>query len=130
MANFIPPFSSSMRFVWSVPNVLMTTAMLLTFSPLPGPLTIVVTPPSRSEEHTSELQSCQYFVCRLLLEKKKCATIQILKVNEPGIKPIFYLWRAPTGSYTLLSLLFAVPLHLVRHLVCSPVQPCTRRLAY
>src|SRR3712207_6880266 len=27
-------------------------------------------PPSRSEEHTSELQSRQYLVCRLLLEKK------------------------------------------------------------
>src|SRR5947209_9543476 len=27
--------------------------------------------PSRSEEHTSELQSRQYLVCRLLLEKKK-----------------------------------------------------------
>src|SRR3712207_7212472 len=26
---------------------------------------------SRSEEHTSELQSLQYLVCRLLLEKKK-----------------------------------------------------------
>ena len=25
----------------------------------------------RSEEHTSELQSRQYLVCRLLLEKKK-----------------------------------------------------------
>src|SRR3712207_7607097 len=30
----------------------------------------------RSEEHTSELQSRQYLVCRLLLEKKK-------KVNYP-----------------------------------------------
>src|SRR3712207_8489283 len=28
-------------------------------------------PPLRSEEHTSELQSRQYLVCRLLLEKKK-----------------------------------------------------------
>src|SRR5947209_12062638 len=27
-------------------------------------------PTFRSEEHTSELQSCQYLVCRLLLEKK------------------------------------------------------------
>src|SRR3712207_8750345 len=26
----------------------------------------------RSEEHTSELQSRQYLVCRLLLEKKRC----------------------------------------------------------
>src|SRR3712207_8849944 len=29
---------------------------------------------TRSEEHTSELQSRQYLVCRLLLEKKKTAT--------------------------------------------------------
>src|SRR3712207_7092252 len=29
----------------------------------------------RSEEHTSELQSRQYLVCRLLLEKKKKRTI-------------------------------------------------------
>src|SRR3712207_7023933 len=29
------------------------------------------TPDVRSEEHTSELQSRQYLVCRLLLEKKK-----------------------------------------------------------
>src|SRR5438445_8222050 len=29
---------------------------------------------SRSEEHTSELQSRQYLVCRLLLEKKKKKT--------------------------------------------------------
>src|SRR3712207_7899344 len=28
-------------------------------------------PQQRSEEHTSELQSRQYLVCRLLLEKKK-----------------------------------------------------------
>src|SRR3712207_8048596 len=28
-------------------------------------------PADRSEEHTSELQSRQYLVCRLLLEKKK-----------------------------------------------------------
>src|SRR2546425_7508951 len=29
--------------------------------------------PARSEEHTSELQSLAYLVCRLLLEKKKQA---------------------------------------------------------
>src|SRR3712207_9020747 len=32
------------------------------------------TTPGRSEEHTSELQSRQYLVCRLLLEKKKSPT--------------------------------------------------------
>src|SRR3712207_8659951 len=33
---------------------------------------------ARSEEHTSELQSRQYLVCRLLLEKKKKTTIIML----------------------------------------------------
>src|SRR3712207_7102556 len=33
----------------------------------------------RSEEHTSELQSRQYLVCRLLLEKKKKLTAHIYK---------------------------------------------------
>src|SRR3712207_7939646 len=32
---------------------------------------VVRAPALRSEEHTSELQSRQYLVCRLLLEKKK-----------------------------------------------------------
>src|SRR3712207_7937172 len=39
----------------------------------------------RSEEHTSELQSRQYLVCRLLLEKKKKITkdkyVNLLKVT-------------------------------------------------
>src|SRR3712207_8942225 len=35
--------------------------------------------PSRSEEHTSELQSRQYLVCRLLLEKKN-PTIRTFEV--------------------------------------------------
>src|SRR3712207_8892677 len=36
-----------------------------------------VAPAERSEEHTSELQSRQYLVCRLLLEKKKKITLLI-----------------------------------------------------
>src|SRR5437764_7451600 len=38
----------------------------------------------RSEEHTSELQSPMYLVCRLLLEKKKnkyISTVTIYQVN-------------------------------------------------
>src|SRR3712207_7454940 len=38
----------------------------------------------RSEEHTSELQSRQYLVCRLLLEKKKiCEVVPQLINNRP-----------------------------------------------
>src|SRR3712207_8273449 len=35
----------------------------------------------RSEEHTSELQSRQYLVCRLLLEKKKKNILQVQHVH-------------------------------------------------
>src|SRR3712207_8162205 len=42
----------------------------------------------RSEEHTSELQSRQYLVCRLLLEKKTPAT------------PIFRISSFPFQHYT------------------------------
>src|SRR2546423_3553768 len=35
----------------------------------------------RSEEHTSELQSLAYLVCRLLLEKKKKLTTKIYDID-------------------------------------------------
>src|SRR3712207_7761939 len=40
-------------------------------------------PVPRSEEHTSELQSRQYLVCRLLLEKKKrelCCSVNLIMI--------------------------------------------------
>src|SRR3712207_7035959 len=37
----------------------------------------------RSEEHTSELQSRQYLVCRLLLEKKNIIIMQLLVFAVP-----------------------------------------------
>src|SRR3712207_8439972 len=40
----------------------------------------------RSEEHTSELQSRQYLVCRLLLEKKTKATPQNKPSNRKEVK--------------------------------------------
>src|SRR3712207_523396 len=54
---------------------------------------------ARSEEHTSELQSRQYIVCRLLLEKKKTHTA--------------YLPVPPTSPTRLFSLSF--PLNLASH---------------
>src|SRR3712207_8204444 len=36
----------------------------------------------RSEEHTSELQSRQYLVCRLLLEKKKKKNTLVIHINK------------------------------------------------
>src|SRR5687767_15641075 len=40
---------------------------------------------ARSEEHTSELQSLAYLVCRLLLEKKKQKKKKISTVNYENV---------------------------------------------
>src|SRR3712207_7294297 len=49
--------------------------VIIQFYPCPAFVPLGIAPPfradARSEEHTSELQSRQYLVCRLLLEKKK-----------------------------------------------------------
>src|SRR3712207_7933669 len=37
----------------------------------------------RSEEHTSELQSRQYLVCRLLLEKKRPVLLEHVNMSAP-----------------------------------------------
>src|SRR2546425_5468035 len=43
---------------------------------------------SRSEEHTSELQSLAYLVCRLLLEKKKKYSKNALRQPPPTWKQL------------------------------------------
>src|SRR3712207_4896167 len=57
-----------------------------------------VVPPSdekpeqkRSEEHTSELQSRQYLVCRLLLEKKKTLIFRFFFFNDTATTEIYTL---------------------------------------
>src|SRR2546425_4765343 len=47
-----------------------------------APATCPLSRALRSEEHTSELQSLAYLVCRLLLEKKKKNTTQKKRQNE------------------------------------------------
>ena len=49
---------------WRWPSVIVLVAAL-------GLVAFIYLIKTRSEEHTSELQSQAYLVCRLLLEKKK-----------------------------------------------------------
>src|SRR3712207_8025692 len=46
---------------------------------------------SRSEEHTSELQSRQYLVCRLLLEKKKKHIPLFIYFSYIHLKHIYHI---------------------------------------
>src|SRR3712207_8613670 len=57
------------------PGEPFAAAAVVRYRGAPTPSTVTLDAPgSRSEEHTSELQSRQYLVCRLLLEKKKHST--------------------------------------------------------
>src|SRR3712207_8404314 len=55
---------------------------------LPAPIPMVgickLSDTSRSEEHTSELQSRQYLVCRLLLEKTMVLIIESARTQVPS----------------------------------------------
>src|SRR3712207_7677844 len=76
-------FTAATSVVWSAEFIAFSTMFFVlnigappTIGlPLPGPPPIICAAApidaARSEEHTSELQSRQYLVCRLLLEKKK-----------------------------------------------------------
>src|SRR3712207_7762316 len=50
-------------------------------------------PATRSEEHTSELQSRQYLVCRLLLEKKKKPTKPKSQATSVPLRRRAVRWR-------------------------------------
>src|SRR5258708_31701287 len=43
--------------------------------------------PKRSEEHTSELQSPDHLVCRLLLAKKKTSILPPARSSSPAARP-------------------------------------------
>src|SRR3712207_6865815 len=83
------PYTTLFRSVLVVPP--RPLLLLLYFSPSPVPVSpcqphflyVGYARLTRSEEHTSELQSRQYLVCRLLLEKK---TKQAQRLKNPSIK--------------------------------------------
>src|SRR5476651_1137460 len=91
--------------------------------------------PSRSEEHTSELQSRQYLVCRLLLEKKKnkqadfwvsCACVQRVVDSQSAQRyyPFFFFNDTATTEIYTLSLHDALPiLPFWRHSRHCPISP-------
>src|SRR5947209_16217582 len=71
------PYTTLFRSLWHTrfaPNIRRVRGTVRPFT-VKLPIPIEAASPStvawRSEEHTSELQSRQYLVCRLLLEKKK-----------------------------------------------------------
>src|SRR5437762_8484775 len=71
--NFIQPALPAMTKPFGIPDAALGLVMTMLTAPaiFLAPLFGVVADLFRSEEHTSELQSPMYLVCRLLLEKKK-----------------------------------------------------------
>src|SRR5258708_9531947 len=65
-----------------------------------GPCATTFSPTDRSEEHTSELQSPDHLVCRLLLEKKKKACLIIMRA-ELSENIVNYVYRLAIASALL-----------------------------
>src|SRR5262249_59175359 len=59
--------------------------------------------PSRSEEHTSELQSLTNLVCRLLLEKKKKNIIYSQQEDHTTKRETNHRHRRHTGANTITA---------------------------
>src|SRR3954462_13608144 len=57
---------------------------------------------ARSEEHTSELQSHDNLVCRLLLEKKKYNDSAMLRILQPSGAD-GHDWESVTGGRSVLT---------------------------
>src|SRR3712207_7839479 len=83
------PYTTLFRSILGIPGVRgaleATAAPVVAISPIvggaaiKGPAVPMMRSHGRSEEHTSELQSRQYLVCRLLLEKKTTKACMINK---------------------------------------------------
>src|SRR3712207_8005200 len=67
-----------------------------------GPTLTLRYPEARSEEHTSELQSRQYLVCRLLLEKKKTPK-KFTLTSTPTPTPHLITLAAPLSFFYYIS---------------------------
>src|SRR3712207_7449627 len=67
------------------PTIIGEAGVHIPVIPSLGATITEISPASRSEEHTSELQSRQYLVCRLLLEKKKSPCFSILLLHHPRL---------------------------------------------
>src|SRR5437899_9685974 len=71
------PYTTLFRSAWVIgSSTAVSTAIAISIIRRPGfmmlsPPCRASAEPTRSEEHTSELQSLRHLVCRLLLEKKK-----------------------------------------------------------
>src|SRR5437762_9828891 len=83
------PYTTLFRSVFGLVTLGLGWALFWLVSPA-SVIWAIVYYGARSEEHTSELQSPMYLVCRLLLEKKKNKTIKehsllILEVSVEGV---------------------------------------------
>src|SRR2546423_6798970 len=74
-------------------------AVAVKVKPEPGKMRMLMSPcVDRSEEHTSELQSLAYLVCRLLLEKKNT---EILYLTAKGALTYTHIADDPAFSSTV-----------------------------
>src|SRR5947209_17297882 len=81
------PYTTLFPIFWKIIDILRCSGgKVRTLDDTTRSPTVISPSEGRSEEHTSELQSRQYLVCRLLLEKKKKNNIKSPTDSETSKK--------------------------------------------
>src|SRR2546425_3839423 len=73
------------RILWLSRPGMVITEMLSLHCQMINQMKMRLSLTARSEEHTSELQSLAYLVCRLLLEKKKKSKLDTDSISEAAM---------------------------------------------
>src|SRR2546427_8333349 len=89
------PYTTLFRSELAAVGAGLHAAAIPVVDPASGRQVDVATPATRSEEHTSELQSQSNLVCRLLLEKKK-TTVHGSSAPRPATAPPFHATTDPS----------------------------------
>src|SRR3989441_2324058 len=115
--HFLPLLRPFWKQLFASVLAIVLAALLSLFRP--WPLKIVIDRVlSRSEEHTSELQSLAYLVCRLLLEKKKNAhdlSPYWLRIESYTLEHLIVLAR-------LLTILIKILRYFGQSIIAGTVQ--------
>src|SRR2546425_2621278 len=94
------------------PTALLVLTTLASEQDARALVTALVADRLRSEEHTSELQSLAYLVCRLLLEKKKNTRCILCAKTPKRVQTLFYGAYGLVLDHALLSRAQLRPLRL------------------
>src|SRR3712207_8586731 len=98
-----PPRSTLFPYTTLFRSGVMARVAPMVHAERPTPFNPLPLAPPRSEEHTSELQSRQYLVCRLLLDKTNKSVSQLTFLRDSWTAPVDVRRLAPAPNRPVVA---------------------------